>query len=434
MPYIDNVVQIDTTNHLGICIADIQQAVGSSRTDIGSLIVNGTINPMAKYKPVKSSILGRLTEAQRASLRFGMTEPSYFYPNSFALPGAWTYDRPTAGKPNEWFRFLDFEGYDSQAVPPLAMEVPGGLKVAATFATMLWKDSYVNNYLAGRSTDRWWADRSLSIAELIGSGLNSYNGYYIAFVFYLYDAAGTSITDATLVVTNKTFGEITGLGVFMFYPQGDGTQSGDYIESGMHYPVIPMLQTNTYVGRKFAIVACLSNTGPSDPLTYAYEVLPNNYSCIPLGFDSARRWDYAIETASSSSAIDQLVGTFDTGPTLTFVTQHSGGWNEYTCSAWITASIASSAEWTGTNATVHVSASAPGGMFGAIPGESGAYGEYTADVNISVPSGGHTNTRQLVQLPTVYIYKDAPHQVVLTAKFTQTGNEKPFNNTLTVTD
>lgn len=434
MPYANNKVYVDTDNNLGISIADIQAAVGSSRNDIGGLIVNGTINPMAKYKPVKSSKLGILTVSERASARYGMVEPSYFYPNSFTLPDAWSYNRPTAGKPNEWFRFLDFDGYDSQAVPPLAMEVPGGLRVAETFATLLWKDGYVNNYLAGKSSARWEADSSLSIAELIGSGLNSYNNYYIAFVFYLYNTAKTGITDATLVVTNKTFGDVTGVGIFTFYPQGDGTQTGDYVEGGIHYPVIPMLQDTTYVGRQFAVLACLCNTGPQDPVNYAYEVLPNNYSCIPLGFDANRRWDYALVTADSAKSVDMLTGVLNSGPTLTFVRQLTGGWNEYSCAAWVTADISSKAGWSGTQMTVHVEAYAPYGSFGAPPTESSSYGVFEADVSVSVPSGGHTNTRQLVQLPNVFIYKDAPHEVAVSAKFVDTSGSKPFSNVLTITD
>lgn len=412
---------------------DLQKALSSSLMSQIRLFTETNINPMAKYKPIKSN-KPSITAADREAARYGMSEPSYFYPNSYAIPDAWTYNRPTAENPNEWLRALDFDGYDAQAVPPLAMEVPGGLRVAEPFGILMWKDSYVNNYLSSRMTNRWWADRSLSIAELLGSGLNDYNNYWVSFVFYLYNTAGTSIQDACLVATNKKFGNMLGADVFMFCPQGDGTQDGDYIESGVHYPVIPMLQSTAHVGRKFAIVSCLSSTGPSDPTSYAYQVLPNNYSCIPLGFDARHRWDYAIETAESAKAIDMLTGVFNTGPTLTFIRQHDGGWNEYSCSAWVSADITSADGWQGTSAMVHVSATAPGGMFGAVPGSGGEYGEYVEDVGILVPSGGHTNTRQLVQLPNVFIYKDAPHTVIVTAKFTQNGNEKAFNNTLTISD
>lgn len=423
---------------------DLQTALGTTSMSQIALCTHANINAIAKYKPFKNPNISFASfasrNAARAAARYGMTEPTYFYPNAYTIPAAWSYDRPVSGV--NPLRAQDFikddttanAGYDPNAVPPLAMEVPGGLKVAATFATMLRKDSYVNNYLAGQSSKEWWADRSLSIAEILGGGLNDYNEYWIAFVFYLYNAAGTSIEDAALVVTNKKFGSFSGVEVFRFYPQGDGTQSGDYIEGGIHYPVIPMLQSTTYVGRKFAVVACLSSTGPSDPISYAYQVLPNNYSCIPLGFDAANRWDYAIVTASSEKAIDMLTGVFNTGPVLTLVQQHAGGWNEYSCSAWVTADITSAAGWTGTSAVVNVKAYAPGGQFGGVPGSGSEYGEYVQDVSISVPSGGHTNTRQLIQLPNVFIYKDAPHTVVVNGKFTQNSNEKAFNNSLTISD
>lgn len=433
---------------------DLQLALGRTTTSKLKLIADiaddgispaNSINVMAKYKSfICPNFLfadAASRNAARAAARYGMSEPSYFYPSSLLIPGPWIYDKPVAG--TNPLRAEDFvkdrttvgAGYDPHAVPPLAMEVSGGLKCAATFTTMLWKDGYVNNYLAGRSDDKWWDDRSLSIAELLGGGLNSYYGYWIAFVFYRYDSAGASIENATLVVTNKKFGDVSGVGTFQFYPQGDGTQSGDYIDQqGIHYPVIPTLQTATYVGRKFAVVACLSSTGPSDPISYAYQVLPNNYPCIPLSFDANHRWDYAIETASSEKAIDLLTGVFNSGPVLTFIRQHEGGWNEYSCAAWITADITSQENWSGTSANVHISASAQYGMFGAAPGQPGSYGEYTADMNISVPSGGHTTTQQLVQLPNVFIYKDGAHEVVVSAKFTQNGGEKAFNNTLTISD
>lgn len=436
--------QGDLQRALGRSVMSKIQLVGDVAINNGVTVDANIIRKMAKYKPFKNATVVfdsfSARNSARAAARYGMAEPTYFYPNTYTIPAAWTYNKPVCG--TNPLRVEDFikdttsadAGYDPHAVPPLAMEIPGGLKCATTFAALLWKDSYVNNYLASRSTsDVWRSDRSLSIAELLGGGQNNYNSYYVAFVFYRYNSAGTSIEAAELVVTNKKFGDFF-VQVFMFYPQGDGTQSGDYVEGGIHYPVIPMLQTTTYVGRKFAVLVCLSNTGPSDPTTYAYQVLPNNYSCIPLGFDADRRWDYLVETASSEKAIDMLTGVLNTGPTLTLVQQHTGGWNEYSCSMWVTADITSASGWQGTFANVHVSAYAPSGMFGGLPGSGSEYGEYTNDVQVSIPAGGQTYTRQLVQLPNVFIYKDAPKEVVVSAKFTQTGNEKAFNNTLTITD
>ena len=452
---------------IGVSLGDLENALGRSTAKghiqlIGDVIqVNGTwqfanaINKMAKYKPFKNANATfsdfSARNSARAAARYGMAEPTLFYPNSFAAPPAWVYDRPVTISNNTVsithpLRAEDFikdtstasAGYDPNAVSPLAMDIvsTGGLKAAGTFAILLWKEAYVNNYLSLISdSGEWWADRSLSVQDILhgGSTSNHYEDYYIAFIFSVYNAAGTSITDANLVTTNKKFGNISSQEVFVFYPQGNGT-GGDYVESNIHYPIIPLLEGTTYAGRNFMVTVCLTNTGPSNTTTYAYQVIANNNSCVSLGFDADKRYDYTITKAQSTSAIDMLSAVFNTGPTLTLVRQLSGGWNEYSCSAWVTASVTSEAGWTGTSATVQVSATAPFGTFGNIPGESGSYGEYTSEVSISVPSGGHTNTRQLIQLPNVFIYRDATHSVVVTAKFIQNTNQKPFSNSLTITD
>ena len=119
---------------------DIGRALGLSSGDLGYLIVNGAINPWAKYKPVR---LNTLADTGESSTEY----PTYWQANDGGCgfdipkntnPGAspgttsgawykllhssmlWTYQRPT-GDINVWpFRQLDFDGYDHNAVPPFA--------------------------------------------------------------------------------------------------------------------------------------------------------------------------------------------------------------------------------------------------------------------------------------------------------------------------
>lgn len=426
---------------------DLQQALGTGSMSQAAMMTGqaGYINPMAKYKGFRNTTAvfsdANARNNARAAARYGMAEPQYFYPISYTIPPSWIYNKPDGSMYP--LRAMDFvkdtisttAGYDKEAVPPLAIEIPGGLPLQATFGILLWRDAMVNNYISRiGGAGSWVADRSLSVQELIGSGQNNYYDYYISFAIYLYNSAGTAIEDSALVATNKKFGNIEGVNTFLFYPQGDGTQYGDYIDSqGIHYPQIPILNNPYNVGRKYLIALCIGSTGPSSPLTYAYQVIPNNYSVLSLGFDPNRRWDFIEAIAEASSVIDLLSGSFNSGPVLTFIRQHTGGWNEYSCSAWVTVNVTADPSYTGSGTTVHVSAMAPGGTFGNIPGQSGAYGEYTADVGVTV-SGGQTVTATLVQLPNVFIYKDAAHSVVVNAEFTQGGRTKSFNNTLTITD
>lgn len=104
----------------GVEIADIQTVIGSSRNDIGGLIVNGDINKWAKYKPVRHSKAGVLTDAERLSVIYGLSIPEC-YPSTLLSQYSteWSYLKPRglngAGQgSHEWYRFLDFNGYQRQ--------------------------------------------------------------------------------------------------------------------------------------------------------------------------------------------------------------------------------------------------------------------------------------------------------------------------------
>lgn len=131
MAHTTNRIYIDTsvTPNVGVSIGDIQAVIGSSRNDIGGLIVNGNINKWAKYKPYRSSVLAT-TDAQRRAAFFGLSISVF---NALGTPSnqntflgklvndelMWTYLRPRGLSYNEWFRFLDFDGYYKDAVCPV---------------------------------------------------------------------------------------------------------------------------------------------------------------------------------------------------------------------------------------------------------------------------------------------------------------------------
>ena len=138
MPYNSStgIISINTATdpHQGISIYDIQQALGIGvYNDIGGLITYGAANnkikKWAKYKPVRSSKLGIMTLADFQDVYFGLTVPIYGtgYTTNIStflgqFPSSYAYNAPR-GKDgggtgvNEWFRFLDFNGYNNNATP-----------------------------------------------------------------------------------------------------------------------------------------------------------------------------------------------------------------------------------------------------------------------------------------------------------------------------
>lgn len=108
-----------------VSIADVQQAVGNSSGDLGTLILNGTINKFARYKPVKYPTVGLITDANRQSVGHGIILPDTLVVSAMdasnvadAAANDWGYDRPAGGLSSP-YRLADFADYDVNAVPPI---------------------------------------------------------------------------------------------------------------------------------------------------------------------------------------------------------------------------------------------------------------------------------------------------------------------------
>lgn len=118
----------------GVSIYDIQATIGVGANDIGSLCRSSRINMFSKHKPFRNSSQGFSFDTSQATpeLRspdrlaqellsnFGLTIPKFNasdFKTHYSDP--WTYDMPrgiknTSLNPtsnDEWFRILDFDGY-----------------------------------------------------------------------------------------------------------------------------------------------------------------------------------------------------------------------------------------------------------------------------------------------------------------------------------
>lgn len=122
----NGIVKIGTVEGVtyGVSIGDLQTVFGTSRNDIGQIIVNENINKWAKFKPIRYNKLGILTDGERVEKNQGLVMTKYISPTEFigGYEDDYAYLRPRgAGQtPQEWFRFLDFDGYNHEAVGPVS--------------------------------------------------------------------------------------------------------------------------------------------------------------------------------------------------------------------------------------------------------------------------------------------------------------------------
>lgn len=143
-----------------VSFADVNKVLGASHTDLGLLCKDSHINMWAKYKPVKHSATGLLTDAQRKNVNygiknipvwtgngavnkmgnfwFGYNTSSTNYPVCGLLTDYWTYERPTGGASSP-YRLADFVkdsgntyGYKHNVVAPIGACTLSSIKISAT--------------------------------------------------------------------------------------------------------------------------------------------------------------------------------------------------------------------------------------------------------------------------------------------------------------
>lgn len=121
-----------------VSIRDVQNALGVSSTDLGTLCTSGRINKFARYKPVRFASVAPITNANRRSVAQGLVLPSPVTGSSktgalirSACEGDWGYNLPLGGASSP-YRLTDFAnpenrtsyGYDHNAVPPIQVNYP----------------------------------------------------------------------------------------------------------------------------------------------------------------------------------------------------------------------------------------------------------------------------------------------------------------------
>lgn len=267
-----------------IGMGDIKDAVNYGSLDLGALITNGIIRPMAKYKPVRHSEVGILNETQRAATRYGFGSALPQLPMSAAEPqNDWVYLRPRGISNNEWYRMLDFDGYVNDACSPLVLSVQqianDGMSVIILFG-----DDRSNGVRGdGKS---WTSGESLSLSELLISA-SDYTGYNIAFLL-------CNGSTKNLIVTNKTMTQFISNPSQAFY-----LYTTDTIDSGVTYPAVPVLASSKS-GDKVTVIVCLTSGGPTDT-SRAYNVYTDVASSIVYSLGFVAGCDRASKAVTTST-------------------------------------------------------------------------------------------------------------------------------------
>lgn len=153
---------------LPVGMGDISNAVNYSSLDLGTLIESGSINKWAKFKPVRYNSWGILTDAQRASVNYGLSAPTYRNSAAGTLADEWEYLRPRGIGNNEPFRMLDFDGYFSDASQPVTP--PGPVIVDYTPTASIDFSNYIPYNPEGDNIISW-------------NDLQTISGYYLCVVF-----------------------------------------------------------------------------------------------------------------------------------------------------------------------------------------------------------------------------------------------------------
>jgi len=115
-------INTSTDPDTGISIKDIQTVLVDGSPDVGNLCKSSSINKWAKYKPVRHSNIGTVSDAERVAVNQGLSITKY--ETLASLTTGWENDyvylQPRGRTNNEWFRMMDFNEYIHSAKCPVS--------------------------------------------------------------------------------------------------------------------------------------------------------------------------------------------------------------------------------------------------------------------------------------------------------------------------
>lgn len=356
----------------GVDIRDIMQATGCGVADIGYIIQNGSINPMAKYKPVRHSQLQNLplTYDQRKAAKHGLsTQIPRINTGTPNVSAPWQYLRPQGGSSSP-FRYSDFAkenapsiGYDARATAPFAFGVEGASIDKNTsnggVGFPLYINSGVNTWLSQQGAiGLWHDDRSLSIQEIMDG--RSFENAYIGFSIVDMTDSNHPHVD---IVTNQKFTTLSSS-----VPTVSVTSESKYVNQKW-CPKVRLFADSSRDGHTFRFIAFLHEgfSPPSDGKTYSYYILrpdgsgDNVYSLAGDEYSLAMmegidRYDMVVYRRDTIRNLNLTLNQSgltmtNTGQTITYQNQT---WRKYALTGMVSGVIKTPNSWVFDSIRVHV--------------------------------------------------------------------------------
>ena len=399
-----------------VSFGDVNAVLGTSHTDLHALCEDNNINRFAKYKPVRSNVMGLMTDADFIAAGYGLSAPAAFYANTQNPNATWSYLKPRVNI--EWARLpdYDFNGYAHNCVCPFGFEVSGEL--GSIVGLVLYTNSGANIITpSGRS---WQGDRNLSVADILTA--NGFGDYYLGFCIHdLTDQQSAYVA----IVTNKKLSAINNsVEVFLLY-------SEQRIEGGVTYPAIPLIADKLRNGHTYRYIACLFSSGPDSG--YAYQINPYTPLVYPLAFEAGiDRHDIEMHKASYIAGLQATLSVSNVTWTYVGTTTVGGStMDEYTLSCTIKGTFVTPSNWAVQHSVgVDVTINNPYGYAG-----SGTYQD-TGYVNIPNSSTTYSNVQILnISGLSVKWFNGVPanvRSVIVSAAATYSGENVPFDNTVEI--
>lgn len=469
MPYDDGIIYVNknVTPNVGVSIADIQRAVPvilqrtNTRTgqverrssgtlgllcgaSVGDTVAasdgegNWTIvsridiNPMAKYKPVRYNKLQPLTASELRSTNYGMSIGPLFNAANPNSDISWTYNKPrgklSSSSPqgqaeDEPYRDTDFEEYDHKSCPPFAFEVSGELDNAVGltfFINAVSKEKYPGM--------RWTEERSFRLSDLI-----AVTGRYLCVGIYDLDP---NHPGSCAVIINKQVSEIGQYG-YTIRLFANTTEDG-----GITYPGIELLRGRDRNGHTFRFIVGMRNNNDGQTNNEPYKVLGTNqldgmYSLALIpGID---RKDVVLTLLDTIGNLEfSLSSTTLAFTYLETVTRNGAQWKKYKLTGRVYGTfVTPRGTWAVDTVSVDTYIRADAGYVNPTDNGTTLVGKDNVwskgEINIS--QGNHTYSNvevaYIYEVP-VYIYRDAPASVQVSAKVRYIAETKDASNKLIV--
>lgn len=113
-------------------VREIANLLGVGKRNDGKFYLSdickvGSINPLARFKPIRSEKNANILEEDRKTVNYGFGTTPLIEPYSSGIPhGVYEYKKPRGSEasPIEWYRLRDFHRYNHIAVSPLQVFFP----------------------------------------------------------------------------------------------------------------------------------------------------------------------------------------------------------------------------------------------------------------------------------------------------------------------